>query len=87
MRTSLLRGSRRRFGRGSGSLLGGRSLGGDLLGSAGALLARPVHLEVGHQLLLLREHGLKRVELRLQLLDGDLALANRCRRILQNSLF
>ena len=45
-----------------------------------------IHLEVGHELLLLCEHGLERVELRLQLLDGDLALAHRCRRILQNGL-
>ena len=45
-----------------------------------------IHLEVGHELLLLCEHGLERVELRLQLLNGDLALAHRCSRILQGGL-
>ena len=34
-----------------------------------------VDLEVGDQLLLLGEHRLQRVQLRLQLLDGDLRLA------------
>ena len=68
-----------RRGRSSLSLGGGcRSL----LRAPGPLLACAVDLEVGHELLLLREHRLERVQLGLQLLNGYLGLTLRGSRIL-----
>ena len=75
---------------GCGGGLGGRGRGGlslsggcrGLLRASGPLLTRAIDLEVGHKLLLLREHGLERVELSLQLLNGDLGLTNGRSRIL-----
>ena len=44
-----------------------------------------IGFEVGHKLLLLREHGFQGVQLRLQLLNGDLGLALRSSRVLEIS--
>ena len=60
-----------------------RSLGGCRRSRCSATtMSGTIGFKVGHKLLLLSEHGFQCVQLRLQLLNGDLRLALRSSRVL-----